>query len=212
MQEQTGQSRTSEILGNLPTIIGLIGMAVIAALYFMNPLWPPGAALRNATTLALPWPVIVVSLLLIRKNVKNLMSGGSGMMYSIILLAGAIGMVILYFVNGINDATLSGLYSNITIVGEMAVTSAIAISVFSPIIRVYRAKTWTMAFLIGLSILAFMTYTPIGQMLWPPIPVLGDWIQNYISGASDSAFWCSTYVGAVALIVRMTLLKEKLRP
>ena len=212
MQEQTGQSRTSEILGNLPTIIGLIGMAVIAALYFMNPLWPPGAALRSATTLALPWPVIVVSLLLIRKNVKNLTSGGSGMMYSIILLAGAIGMVILYFVNGINDATLGGLYNNITIVGEMAVTSAIAISVFSPIVRVYRAKTWTMAFLIGLSILAFMTYTPIGQMLWPPIPVLGDWIQSYISGASDSAFWCSTYVGAVALIVRMTLLKEKLRP
>ncbi len=212
MQEQTGQSRTSEILGNLPTIIGLIGMAIIAALYFMNPLWPPGAALRNATTLALPWPVIVVSLLLIRKNVKNLTGGGSGMMYSVILLTGAIGMVILYFVNGINDATLSGLYNNITIVGEMAVTSAIAISVFSPIVRVYRAKTWTMAFLIGLSILAFMTYTPIGQMLWPPIPVLGDWIQSYISGASDSAFWCSTYVGAVALIVRMTLLKEKLRP
>lgn len=212
MQEQTGQSRTSEILGNLPTIIGLIGMAVIAALYFMNPLWPPGAALRNATTLALPWPVIVVSLLLIRKNVKNLTSGGTGIMYSVILLAGAIGMVILYFVNGINDATLAGLYNNITIVGEMAVTSAIAISVFSPIVRVYRAKTWTMAFLIGLSILAFMTYTPIGQMLWPPIPVLGDWIQSYISGASDSAFWCSTYVGAVALIVRMTLLKEKLRP
>jgi hypothetical protein len=134
------------------------------------------------------------------------------MMYSVILLTGAIGMVILYFVNGINDATLGGLYNNITIVGEMAVTSAIAISVFSPIVRVYRAKTWTMAFLIGLSILAFMTYTPIGQMLWPPIPVLGDWIQSYISGASDSAFWCSTYVGAVALIVRMTLLKEKLRP
>jgi len=212
MQQETGQSRTSEILGNLPTILGLIGMVIITSLYFMEPQWPPASMLRNATTLSLPWPVIVVSLLLIRKNIKNLATGGSGMLYSVILLAGAIGMILLYFVNGIGDATLSGLYNNITIVGEMAVTSAIAISVFSPIIRVYRAKTWTMAFLIGLSILAFMTYTPIGQMLWPPIPVLGDWIQSYISGASDSAFWCSTYIGAVALIVRMTLLKEKLRP
>ena len=212
MQQETGQSRTSEILGNLPTILGLIGMVIITSLYFMEPPWPPASMLRNATTLSLPWPVIVVSLLLIRKNIKNLATGGSGMLYSVILLAGAIGMILLYFVNGIGDATLSGLYNNITIVGEMAVTSAIAISVFSPIIRVYRAKTWTMAFLIGLSILAFMTYTPIGQMLWPPIPVLGDWIQSYISGASDSAFWCSTYIGAVALIVRMTLLKEKLRP
>jgi len=212
MQQETGQSRTSDILSNLPTVLGLVGMVIITSLYFMEPPWPPASMLRNATTLSLPWPVIVVSLLLIRKNIKNLTIGGSGMLYSVILLAGAIGMILLYFVNGIGDATLSGLYNNITIVGEMAVTSAIAISVFSPIIRVYRAKTWTMAFLIGLSILAFMTYTPIGQMLWPPIPVLGDWIQSYISGASDSAFWCSTYIGAVALIVRMTLLKEKLRP
>ncbi len=209
---QQEQTRTSEIVGNLPTILGLIGMFVIAALYFMTPQWQPGVDLRNATTDALPWPIAIVSVLLIRKNLRSLISQQSGWAYSVILLVGAIGMVLLYFAGGIGDATLNGLYNNISVVGMMAVTSAIAISVFSPIVRIYRAKTWTMAFLIGLSILAFMTYTPIGQMLWPPIPQLGDWIQSYINGASDSAFWCSTYVGAVALIVRMTLLKEKLKP
>jgi hypothetical protein len=210
MQQQ--QTSTSNIAANLPTIIGLIGMFIIAALYFITPQWEPAAALRNATTLSLPWPIAIVSVLLIRKHIRTLIRQESGWAYSVVLIASAVVMLIIYFVNGIADLTLSGLYNNVTIVGDMAVTSAIAISVFSPIIRIYRAKTWTMAFLIGLSILAFMTYTPIGQMLWPPIPVAGDWIQSYISGASDSAFWCSTYVGAVALIVRMTLLKEKLKP
>jgi hypothetical protein len=94
----------------------------------------------------------------------------------------------------------------------MSVISAIAISIFSPMIRIYRAKTWTMAFLIGLSILAFMTYSPLGQMIHPVIPQAGDFVQTYLSGASDSAFWISTYIGAVALITRMILLKEKLKP
>jgi hypothetical protein len=210
-QEQTG---ASNIISNLPTIIGLIGMVIIAALYFITPQWGPGAALRNATTLSLPWPIAIVSVMLIRKNLRVLFRQESGWFYSLVLIACAVGMVLLYLGSGANigEATLTGLYNNISIVGMMAVTSAIAISAFSPMLRIYRAKTWTMALLIGLSILAFMTYTPIGQMIWPPIPQFGDWIQSYISGASDSAFWCSTYIGAVALIVRMTLLKEKLKP
>jgi hypothetical protein len=69
-----------------------------------------------------------------------------------------------------------------------------------------------MALLIGLSILAFMTYSPLGQMISPAIPQAGDFVQTYISGASDSAFWISTYIGAVALVTRMILLKEKLKP
>jgi hypothetical protein len=69
-----------------------------------------------------------------------------------------------------------------------------------------------MAFLIGLSILAFLTYSPLGTMIHPAIPKVGDWVQTYISGASDSAFWISTYIGAIALVTRMILLKEKLKP
>ena len=94
----------------------------------------------------------------------------------------------------------------------MSITSAIAISVFSPIIRIYRAKTPTMVLLIGLSCLAFATYTPLGQMIHPVIPQMGDFVQTYIAGASDSAFWISTYIGALALITKMILLKEKLKP
>jgi hypothetical protein len=57
-----------------------------------------------------------------------------------------------------------------------------------------------------------MTYSPLGQMIHPIIPQIGDFVQIYISGASDSAFWISTYIGAIALITRMILLKEKLKP
>ena len=199
-------------MANLPTVLGLVGMFILASLYWTDPGWSFAVTLRNAVTLSLPWPVGIVSVLLIRRHVRNIMRSESTLPYDVVVVGSALVMVALGLISGPNDETLKTLYANINIIGTMAVISAIAISILSPMIRIYRAKTWTMAFLIGLSILAFMTYSPLGQMIHPIIPQLGDFVQTYISGASDSAFWISTYIGALALITRMILLKEKLKP
>ena len=210
--EQQGDSISDQILANLPTVLGLVGMFIIASLYWTDPGWSFAVTLRNAVTLSLPWPVGIVSVLLIRRHVRNIMRSESTLPYDVVVVGSALVMVALGLFSGPSDETLKTLYANINIIGTMAVISAIAISILSPMIRIYRAKTWTMAFLIGLSILAFMTYSPLGQMIHPIIPQLGDFVQTYISGASDSAFWISTYIGALALITRMILLKEKLKP
>lgn len=212
MVQQQEETMASKILGNLPTVLGVIGMFIIASLYWMDPGWDFAVTLRNSVTLSLPWPIGIVSILLIRRHVRNIIKGEETLPYDAITVGSAILMVILGLLGGPNDATLQTLYANINIIGTMAVISAIAISILSPMIRIYRAKTWTMGFLISLSILAFMTYSPLGQMIHPAIPQLGDFVQTYISGASDSAFWISTYIGAIALITRMILLKEKLKP
>ncbi|MBL7079496.1 hypothetical protein ISS39_04145 [Candidatus Bathyarchaeota archaeon] len=209
---QQGDSIADQILANLPTVVGLIGMFIIASLYWTDPGWDFAVTLRNSVTLSLPWPVGIVSVLLIRRHVRNIMRSESTLPYDVVIVGSAAVMVVLGLVSGPGDATLAALYANVNIIGTMSVISAIAISILSPMIRIYRAKTWTMAFLIGLSILAFMTYSPLGQMIHPIIPQLGDFVQIYISGASDSAFWISTYIGAIALITRMILLKEKLKP
>ncbi len=210
--QKENESVSNLIMGNLPTIIGIIGMFIIASLYFMNPGWPPAVVLRNSTTLSLPFPVAIVSVLLLRRHIRNIIKKESTLPYDAILVGSAVIMILLGMLGGINEGTFKTLNANISIIGSMAVISAIAISIFSPMIRIYRAKTWTMGLLIVISIIAFMTYSPIGQMIHPAIPQLGDFIQTYISGASDSAFWISTYIGAVALVVRMMLLKEKLKP
>jgi hypothetical protein len=199
-------------MANLPTVLGLVGMFILASLYWTDPGWSFAVTLRNAVTLSLPWPVGIVSLLLIRRHVRNIMRSESTLPYDVVVVGSALLMIALGLISGPSDETLKTIYANVNIIGTMAVISAIAISILSPMIRIYRAKTWTMAFLIGLSILAFMTYSPLGQMISPAIPQLGDFVQTYISGASDSAFWISTYIGALALITRMILLKEKLKP
>ena len=199
-------------MANLPTVLGLFGMFILASLYFTDPGWSFAVTLRNAVTLSLPWPVGIVSVLLIRRHVRNIMRGASTLPYDGVVVGSAVLMIALGLIGGPSDETLKTIYANVNIIGTMAVISAISVSILSPMIRIYRAKTWTMAFLIGLSILAFMTYSPLGQMIHPIIPQLGDFVQTYISGASDSAFWISTYIGAIALITRMILLKEKLKP
>lgn len=209
---QQDQSISRVILSNLPTVIGVIGMFIIASLYFTDPGWPFAVTLRNSVTLSLPWPTAIVSLMLIRRHVRNIMKKESTLPYDAIVVGSAVIMIILGLLGGTGEPTHATLYANINIIGTMAVISAISISIFSPMIRIYRAKTWTMTLLIGLSILAFMTYSPLGPMIHPIIPQAGDFVQTYISGASDSAFWISTYIGAVALVTRMILLKEKLKP
>ena len=206
------QSLSRLITGNLPTIIGLISMFIISSLYFMDPGWDFAILVRNSTTLSLPWPAAIVSVLLIRKHVNNIIKKESSLPYDAIVVASALVMIILGLVGGTGDHTYNLLNENISIIGTMSITSAIAISVFSPMIRIYRAKTPTMVLLIALSCLAFATYTPLGQMIHPIIPQTGDFVQSYICGASDSAFWISTYIGAIALLTRMILLKEKLAP
>jgi uncharacterized membrane protein len=206
------QSIVAMIMANLPTVIGLIGMFIISSLYFTNPGWPFAVTLRNSVTLSLPWPTAIVSIMLIRRHIRNIMKKDSTLPYDAIVVVSAVVMIILGLMGGVGDPTRATLYANINIIGTMAVISAISISIFSPMIRIYRAKTWTMTLLIGLSILAFMTYSPLGPMIHPIIPQAGDFVQTYISGASDSAFWISTYIGAVALVTRMILLKEKLKP
>ncbi|RLI00893.1 hypothetical protein DRO31_07765 [Candidatus Bathyarchaeota archaeon] len=212
MVEQQNQTLFSLILGNIPTILGILGMFLISSLYFMVPGWGPAVTFRNSVTLSLPWPAGIVSVLLIRRHVNNIIKKESTLPYDAIVVASALIMIALGLIGGSSDETFATLYANVNIIGTMAVISAIAISIFSPMIRIYRAKSPTMAFLIGLSCLAFATYSPLGQMIHPVIPQLGDWVQTYISGASDSAFWISTYIGAVALVTRMILLKEKLKP
>ena len=211
MGQQDG-SIMDQILANLPTVVGLIGMFILASLYWTDPGWSFAVTLRNSVTLSLPWPVGIVSVLLIRRHVRNIMRSESTLPYDVVVVGAAVVMVVLGLTSGPTDETLKAIYANVNIIGTMSVISAISISILSPMIRIYRAKTWTMAFLIGLSILAFMTYSPLGQMIHPIIPQIGDFVQIYISGASDSAFWISTYIGAIALITRMILLKEKLKP
>lgn len=206
------ESISNKIMGNIPTILGVIGMFIISSLYWMDPGWDFAVTLRNSVTLSLPWPIGIVSVLLIRKHVRNIMKNEKTLPYDAITVGSALLMLVLGLMGGPSDETLAALYANINIIGTMAVISAISISIISPMIRIYRAKSWTMGFLIALSILAFMTYSPLGEMINPAIPQLGDFVQTYLSGASDSAFWISTYIGAIALITRMILLKEKLKP
>ena len=211
MAKQT-ESLGSRIVSEAPTIVGIVGLFVIASLYWMQPGWNVAVIIRNATTLSLPFPTAIVVLLLLRRHVYNLMRKEKSWPYDITTIGGCLLMILLYLIGGINEPNLATLYTNVSVVGTMAVISAIAIGIFSAMMRIYRAKTPTMAFLIALSCLALLTYSPLGEMIYPGLPRLGDFVQVYISGAADSAFWISTYIGAVSLITRMILLKEKLRP
>ena len=114
--------------------------------------------------------------------------------YDAITVGSAAIMIVLGLTGGPDDATLQTLYANINIIGTMAVISAIAISILSPMIRIYRAKTWTMAFLIGLILGSLWVLWPFKEVAEGAKIVTG---TNILPAAFDSeVIW-----SAVALLV-----------
>lgn len=213
------QTITQTFLSNIVTILGLIGLFIIAPLYFTTPQWDIAVLIRNTVTLAVPAATLIVSLLLLRRHLVSIINRRDSLPYDIVVMVAAIGTLTVYFAGGgfwsklgMSEPTLAGLNNYISTVGTQAVTAAIAISVISPMLRIYKAKTITTGFCIILSIIGIMTYSPLGMMISPYIPQTGDFIQTYISGASDSAFWIASFIGGYALVTKMILLKEKLRP
>lgn len=211
MQQQTMSKR---VMANIATVLGLIGLFLVAPLFFTSPPWDVAQLIRNTVTLAVPMATLIVSLLLIRRHAVNIIKKRESLPYDIVAIVAALGTVGVYFAAGgvLTDPTLAGLNNYINTVGTQAVTAAIAISVISPMLRIYKAKTVATTVCIILSIIGIMTYSPLGMMISPYIPQAGDFIQTYISGASDSAFWIASFIGGYALVTKMILLKEKLAP
>ena len=215
-----GQQQTivKTVIANISTILGVIGLFLIAPLYFTSPGWDIATLIRNTVTLAVPAAGLITSLVLLRRHILNVISRRETLPYDVIVIVAALGTLSIYFAGGaflgkgLSEPTLAGISNYISTVGTQAVTAAIAISVISPMLRIYKAKTLATAYCVVVSIIGIMTYSPLGMMISPIIPQIGDFIQTYISGASDSAFWIASFIGGYALVTKMILLKEKMQP
>ena len=85
----------TSILNDLPTILGVIGLFIIASLYWTEPGWEVALIIRNATTLSLPFAIIITVGLLIRRHARNIMRGEETLPYDVITIGGALLIVVL---------------------------------------------------------------------------------------------------------------------
>jgi hypothetical protein len=73
-------------------------------------------------------------------------------------------------------------------------------------------KNFAYVYMIIMSIISYLAFTPLGTMIFPPIADLAVWIQMYPSAVGVQMLWTGLYMGAMIVMIRVILFKETLRP
>jgi len=120
------------LVSNASTIFGLIGLFLIAPLYFTTPQWDFAVLVRNTVTLAVPAASLITSLLLLRRHAVSIINRRDTLPYDVIVIVSAIVTLAVYFAGGgflgktgMSEPTLAGISNYISTVGTQAVTAAI---------------------------------------------------------------------------------------
>jgi hypothetical protein len=79
---------------------------------------------------------------------------------------------------------------------------------FTMLFRGARTRNWLGILLLASSILTVLMMAPIGAVIWPGFPIIGQWISSYPNSAVMSAITICMGVGLLATLVREIFGKE----
>lgn len=129
-----------------------------------------------------------------------------GWQYSIFLI---IGFTITILLSILNKTSFDFIITEILRPMVTAMTVMGSFYAMTTYFRGSRKISFEAMLLLISSIFILLRNVPIGEQIWSYIPVLGNWIDKYPSGAVMAAFWVLVGVGSIALIIRIILGYEK---
>jgi hypothetical protein len=209
MNEQTQQQKWA-LTDIFPQLIVIAIILLMTANYYVVGGIEPISLWRTWNGYLAPFGLIVVVLAMVRNHIMDLVNRRSGWQYSILTLAAF--AVFLFLAETDPEGIYLLAHNAIYNTGNVAVSSIVALSFLSAFFRVYLARSPLTAMLIALTFLSFMLWTPLGDMIWPPLTLAGEWIHVNISSAGDGGWWIAAYIGMGALLIRILTFKEKLKP
>lgn len=213
MQEQKVHLKPGEfILSNIANILAVIILISVSATYFVKEPILFAMIIRDGIGTAIPFAFIISTFAMLQRHVTNIAKKITAEIpYSIIILVTATVAFILGFPTG-KTPIYSSLYLNVAGTGSIALLSTIAFTVSATLVRRVQFKSWVSVYVLVIVVIAFLTFSPIGGMLFPPIVDFGNFLASYVSGAADGAYWAANYLGATVFVVRVIMLREKLTP
>lgn len=207
------KSFSNVIASNFVLIIAIILMAVVAAAYFIKEPIPAAVVIRTAFGLAFAFSFIVAIIAMLQRHALNIVKRVRGeWQYSIITIVSTLAMFILGLVQTIRGPVYLQLYAQIVIVSTIAVMATIAFSIIAMLFTRVRTKSAISLYVVVLIFISFLTFSPLGPLIFPPVVDFGQFIVKNLAGAADAVYWIAAYVGAAVLLARVIMLKEKLKP
>lgn len=163
------------------------------------------------------WTIILFSFALvlgtgslIRHHGIRIVRKTSGWGYSLVALAGVIGMMTVGFITGIEEGSLyMKLYNHVQIPLESTMFSILAFYMASAAYRAFRARTVDATLLLIAAIIMMIGRVPLGYFLWQGFPDLTEWVLDVPNLASKRGILIGVGLGMISTALKIILGIER---
>jgi hypothetical protein len=166
---------------------------------------------RRTMTAATSFATVVATVLLVRRYFRWMTRREPRWWTAPLFFLSFIATLGLHFTLGRASFEYNWLFALGENVGSQAAYAIMPIALVAGIWRRLAARDAISIFAIVLFVLATMTETLWGQVIWTPLFEVGWWFFEFVSPAGITSFDTLKQLGILALIVRVLFGKEKLR-
>ena len=204
-----------------PLIITFVSAVLMIIIYFVNQdyvMFGESYKITDFSNSIYDWVRIIGSfalllgvLNLIVVHYMKMMRGGKEAIYSVILLATFVLIVIGGFMNDYDKpgSMYMWIFTNVYRPLSSTMFALLAFYVASAAFRAFRAKTKEATFLLISAFIVMLGRVPVGAMISEKIPIIANWIMAYPTSAAQSAIMMGACLGAVSVSLKIILGIER---
>lgn len=195
----------------IPVLVTFIAGASIVLGFFINIPF-----LKFASRELLNWAVLVAAFALAlgagnltRLHLTNITKRGKHWPYSIILLVSLYGYLLYGLIKGPSDRGYQWLFNGALVPGNSTVFSLNGFFIISAAYRTWRLRNWRATILVIAALLVVLGRVGVGQVVWPALGPLSDWIMTYPNTAGMRGIVIGAALGTISLGLRIILGLER---
>lgn len=216
MTSTSTSTLTSKIYDSLPSIGAIILIFLCAANFFIKGGVPISGTISLWLGWTLPFATGVGAIFLCMTHIRHIMRRESGWYYkSLVMLITFFGVLIasLALPKGQSDLNLTLFYQFFGQGVSAGVIIMCSISIVMGYLRVYVARTTMRLVMLAIAIFCIAATTGVFHLTgFYPLIQSNVLIQGYLIGQVEYVAWAVYHIGNIALITRILLLQERLRP
>lgn len=189
----------------------IVGFAMVVQFFIRHPVS------RLLFTGVQDWLIIIFSFSLvlgtgslIRLHVGKIRRKRQDWPYSIVAMAGLVGMLLAGIITGIEEGSFfMRIFEHVQIPLQSTMFSILAFYVASAAYRAFRARSFSATLLLAAAIIVMLGRVPIGNYIWSGMGSFTEWILNFPNMAAKRGIMIGVGFGMISTALKIILGIER---
>ena len=192
------------------TFIGFVcGILMLLDYYLAVPIFKTMAqAVRSWAVIISAFALGLGGINLVRVHSAKIQRGNQRF-FSGILLFGFLLILAVGLGGGTTTESYAFLFNNVVVACGTTMYSMLAFYLASASFRAFRAKNLEAGTLLVSAIILMLARVPIGEVMFPGLPVVADWLMNILNTAGQRGVMICSALGYISISLRMLLGLER---